>query len=397
MVFASSASLVVVAALNLALSTSALPLNGTTLSARANTQCSASTEPCICGNTLGLRLGALKCPGTTFKFKNPNDPTDGTLEKVTSNLGVAGVQCDHIVELQFIAGEIPDNSNACTKFAANPAQYQQFFDTINSGNNLVDIPGTSNNAKGQLFKGNTLSSTTSKAANGLVNYLEAVTANGNTYPGTGVAQTISNALDTAVGAGNGFQAGFQGRYDTKVASVIATAKALAPKLPGFVAPGTPAGTVFCNLGPSDFRRSTTLLGRMRDWVLERRVLGISGRATKSTSASATSSCTPPPKSSSSVAASATKSVAASSVKSVAPAKTASSVVPPVKSTKPVASPVAPPAKTPVKSAKPVASPVAPPAKTPVKVAPKPIVKAPVKAPVKVTKPATKAPVKGKKL
>jgi hypothetical protein len=71
-----------------------------------------------------------------------------------------------IVELQFIANEINKVPAICTHFqsAAGAADFQTFFNTINSPPNTVFVEGVVNNAKGIVFGNKNFGTTSQKAA-----------------------------------------------------------------------------------------------------------------------------------------------------------------------------------------------------------------------------------------
>ncbi|KAJ7511399.1 hypothetical protein B0H11DRAFT_1899861 [Mycena galericulata] len=197
----------------------AAPLNNL----EARTDCAdGNPSPCICGGAKGIRKKTLQCGNQSFKFTDPASPTDGTVSLVPSDAPYQGnsgsLQCDHIVELQFIANEI-DKVAAIWK-----ASFDTFFDTINAVPNLIFVESTVNNAKGIVLGGKSFVDTTSKAASGVVSYLKLLEANGakNTNPGTHVATTIDTAMTIAVGVGSGFTSGFQSRWDAAVTAAIKT-------------------------------------------------------------------------------------------------------------------------------------------------------------------------------
>ncbi|KAJ6559812.1 hypothetical protein B0H19DRAFT_1145845 [Mycena capillaripes] len=222
----------------LALSSCAIAAPMSNLETRA-TCGDGNPSPCICNNALGLRLKSLKCGNQSFKFKNPASSTDGTVSLVSGNSG--SLQCGDIVELQFIADEISKVPAICAHFtgAGGQADFQSFFNTINTGSNLVFVESTVNNAKGIVFGGNSFVGTTSKAASGVVSYLKLLQANGakNVNPGNHVATTIDAAM-TAAGGGNGFTS-FQSRWDAEVSAAITKAQSQVSKLAPAPAAGDP--------------------------------------------------------------------------------------------------------------------------------------------------------------
>ncbi|KAJ7041018.1 hypothetical protein C8F04DRAFT_1253519 [Mycena alexandri] len=152
----------------------AAPFN-TSLETRAIKTCpDGNGPPCICNGALGIRSKALKCGAPSFRFIDPQSPTDGNLSLVPLI--------------------------------------------------LIYVESTANNAKGVAIGGRLFKGTTQKAANGAISYLKLLQANGakNIDPGTHVATPIDTAMTTAMGAGKGFQPGFQTRSDTAVTNTIAT-------------------------------------------------------------------------------------------------------------------------------------------------------------------------------
>ncbi|KAJ7268699.1 hypothetical protein B0H12DRAFT_62433 [Mycena haematopus] len=224
----------------------AAPLNH--LEARAN--CADGKEaPCICNNALGLRQTSStlrnNCGNKSFKFTNPSSGTDGTVSLVSGNTG--SVQCDqcvvcngllwwsltHILQYRGIAIHCGRNSQGPRHLHSFPGsggsgRLSDLFQHHQSPPNTVFVEGTVNNAKGVAFGGKSFSTTSQKAANGVVSYLTLLEANGATT----AADSVNPAMTTAVGAGNpGFQAGFQTRFNAAVKSAISTSKAQAPNLP----------------------------------------------------------------------------------------------------------------------------------------------------------------------
>ncbi|KAJ7346870.1 hypothetical protein DFH08DRAFT_204451 [Mycena albidolilacea] len=193
----------------------AAPLNA--LQARTEEKCADNRlAPCTCHGALGLRLDSThlssNCPAQSFKFTNPASGKDGTVALVPDNLGE--VQCDHIVELQFIANQIQKVPGICRHFQSTTgtADFQTFFNTINSQPNLVFVQSTVNHAKGIVFSNRNFKGTTEKAAAGVVSYLGLLQSNGDA---TRAADTIDAAMTRIMGAGNGFQT-FQAHFTAAV-------------------------------------------------------------------------------------------------------------------------------------------------------------------------------------
>ncbi|ESK89383.1 hypothetical protein Moror_16226 [Moniliophthora roreri MCA 2997] len=217
-------SLIVAAAVLLPLS-SAAPLQEFEKRATAKKCGDGKPGPCVCNDALGLRLKNLNCPGTTFTFADPNSGTDGKMKKVSSSLGVSS-QCDHIVELQFIADQINANPAICTKFTTpGNTDFQDFFNTINKSPNLVNVEATVNNAKGVMFSGSNFGTgTTKKAATGLASYLTLIKSDAQS-----VATTINAKMDSIMGAGQGFS-NFASSYVSEINSIITKANSQAKNL-----------------------------------------------------------------------------------------------------------------------------------------------------------------------
>lgn len=236
--------------------TIAIPVNSTSSFAHLDTRApkkkcndpNFSLGPCICGDELGLRKKSLSCQQVGFHFKNQASTSDGALQKVIgAQSSVGSLECDHVVELQFIAASIPDNGAACQHFLQNKNDFQTFFDEINSSDNLVFVEDEVNTAKLSVFSGtfnaNTFKTTNSKAASGVVSYLELL----KTGQFFNVATTISSKLDSIVG-GTDLMGGFQTKVNNQVAEGIRLTKqqlsSLAPRpAPNngiqFVTPNTP--------------------------------------------------------------------------------------------------------------------------------------------------------------
>ncbi|KAJ7056256.1 hypothetical protein C8F01DRAFT_1233877 [Mycena amicta] len=209
------------------------------LDARSSTTAcgDGNPSPCICNNAIGLRKKSLNCPAGAIVFTNPTSQTDGSVTQTTQKkVSNDGLQCDHIVELQFVADEIDDVPGICAHFqsAAGAADFETLFTLLNTGTstkgNLILTDGKINNAKGIVIAGKNFKDTIQKAALGVANYLQLLETNGATYPGAGFATEIDDKMTTIMGAGNGFKAGFAGRYDTAVSKAITSAKKQAPKL-----------------------------------------------------------------------------------------------------------------------------------------------------------------------
>ncbi|ESK87213.1 hypothetical protein Moror_5833 [Moniliophthora roreri MCA 2997] len=183
--------------------------------------------PCACNNGLGLRRSSLTCPAKAFGFKDKASVSDGTLKEFSSKAGF-DTQCDHIVELQYIASKM--DKEICDVFLANNAKFKQFFNFINDTPRLVNVEGAVNNAKGVLFsttasgRPKKFKKTTKKAAlcfrNGLASYLQLVKND---------AKDIANDIDAEMNrlvsgtSSSGFS-NFESDYTAKLSSIITDAK-----------------------------------------------------------------------------------------------------------------------------------------------------------------------------
>jgi len=269
--------------------------------------CTSGASPCICNNALGIRdpKVASNCPtANSFQFVNKASGTDGTVKSVTGNQGA--LQCDHIVELQFIADEINKNQAICTHFtsAAGKADFDAFFKTINNQPNLEFVEGTVNNAKGKLFSGNTLASTTQKAASGVESYMTLLKAS----KVAAAAQAVDNKMTTIMtGAGGTGFTGFVAAYNAKVTSVIAEAKKQKTKL----APAAVGNDPFKIIDESasiaaKCKREVTFWGSARDFVMR----AVTGKKPAATAATGAACALPPPKTKATGAATAKPATAA---------------------------------------------------------------------------------------
>lgn len=286
------------------------------LETRAAKCADGGASPCICGGALGIRdpKVASKCPtGNSFQFTNKASGTVGTVKSVTGNQGT--LQCDHIVELQFIADQVATNPDICTHFqsAAGKADLTSFVATINAQPNLEFVEGVVNGAKGQLFSGNTLSATTQKAADGVESYLGLLKGAKVNAAAKAVDDKMT-AIMTKIGK-TGFT-GFSTAYNAKVNAVIASAKSQKAKLP----PAAAAGDPFVDETASTIakcKREVTFWGSARDFV----VRAVTGKKPAATTATGAACALPPPKTNATGAA-ATKATGAAAATKAKPATTA---------------------------------------------------------------------------
>ncbi|KAL0581797.1 hypothetical protein V5O48_000276 [Marasmius crinis-equi] len=198
---------------------SAVPMSHLALDKRA--KCGDNGEsPCICNGALGIRKKALKCPAAAFAFVDKTSATDGKVKKQSGNLGL-NVQCDHMVELQFIADKINAVPGICTHLqsTAGKADFTDFFDTINNPPNLVFVEASVNGAKGVLFGGKSFATGTDQKAalsvlqvlgdekTGVASYLGLIKTDAKS-----AADTIKSKMETIMGAGKGFASTFSSDY-----------------------------------------------------------------------------------------------------------------------------------------------------------------------------------------
>jgi histone H1/5 len=286
------------------------------LETRAGKCADGGASPCICGGALGIRdpKVASKCPtATSFQFTNKASGTIGTVKSVAGNQGT--LQCDHIVELQFIADQVATNPDICTHFqsAAGKADLTSFVATINAQPNLEFVEGVVNGAKGQLFSGNTLSATTQKAADGVQSYLGLLKGAKVNAAAKAVDDKMT-AIMTTIGK-TGFT-GFAAAYNAKVNAVIASANTQKAKLP----PAPAAGDPFVDETASTIakcKREVTFWGSARDFV----VRAVTGKKPAATAATGAACALPPPKTKATGAA-ATKATGATAATKAKPATAA---------------------------------------------------------------------------
>ncbi|KAK7033598.1 hypothetical protein VNI00_012835 [Paramarasmius palmivorus] len=126
-----------------------------------------------------------------------------------SNLGISDLQCDHIVELQFVAARItPD---MCGHFEKSPQDLSSFFAVLNGKKNLVDLPARVNGAKGVLFGGKSFDiGTTRKDAAGVASFFGLITTDAEAS-----AIKINEEMEKIMGKGKGFT-NFVKEYMNKV-------------------------------------------------------------------------------------------------------------------------------------------------------------------------------------
>ncbi|KAK7045878.1 hypothetical protein VNI00_007307 [Paramarasmius palmivorus] len=127
-----------------------------------------------------------------------------------------GVQCDHLVELQFIANKINAKAATCNELQkpSNRRKLQGFIDFINDPNGLAFVDGDVNNAKGKFIKSLSTKVKPGRARDGVASYLNLVKKDASI-----VAGQINKALNALVGEDNGMT-NFQKAYNQKVNGII---------------------------------------------------------------------------------------------------------------------------------------------------------------------------------
>ncbi|KAF9254623.1 hypothetical protein L218DRAFT_1043628 [Marasmius fiardii PR-910] len=147
--------------------------------------------PCVCGSKLGLRRGKLNCPDVKVTFDSATATTVSS--KNGNKNSEPGLQCDHIVELQFIASKItPD---MCKHFESTTGKKDlaNFRAVINTPPNLVLLNDVVNNAKGQCVKSLSVEFTVERTARGLTSLMTLPVIKSNA---TTAANKIKEAMDT---------------------------------------------------------------------------------------------------------------------------------------------------------------------------------------------------------
>ncbi|KAF9260927.1 hypothetical protein L218DRAFT_1079004 [Marasmius fiardii PR-910] len=210
------------------------------LEARATNCPAGGKSPCACGGQIGLRASSLNCPNQKFTFDNPTDPKNGKMSKKAGTKG-AGLQCDHLVELQFISQQM--TADMCKHFltAAGKKDMTRFRSFINKSPNLVLVDSKVNDAKGKCFNP-AVKLSDGKSALGVVSYVGAIQSEA-----TSVAGKIKAEMDSIAQAAKftSFKSSFASDYSSTLNGVISTAKKNAARLSGPTAPATgkrPAGS-----------------------------------------------------------------------------------------------------------------------------------------------------------
>lgn len=189
-------------------------------------------RPCVCNDALSLRIAKPPCDKSALIFTNAASTTDASMKIVTP--APAGINCDHMVELQFVKKKMTENPAICKHFqtAAGKKDFKSFFDTINSNVNLINVDSKVNNAKATMFGGKNFGArTVKKSANGLAFYLKSQKAKEKKS-----AAAINKKMDQIMGAGKGFK-NFAQEYNTLWdVTIPAKIKAQVSKLKDTVAP-----------------------------------------------------------------------------------------------------------------------------------------------------------------
>ncbi|KAK7047716.1 hypothetical protein VNI00_006487 [Paramarasmius palmivorus] len=190
--------------------------------------CTKSSAPCVCNNSVGIRsTSKLNCPSTTFAFKDPASPSDGTIKEFKTKPARVSTQCDHIVELQYIASKF--TPAICTELNKNGQKNMtSFVKFINDQPRLVNVVSTVNNAKGVKFKSppGKFRKTSKKAAFGAASYLGLIRSD---------AQAIANDIDKKMndflrGSGVAGFKDFEKDYTKKLDDAVTACKKEAPSL-----------------------------------------------------------------------------------------------------------------------------------------------------------------------
>ncbi|KAL0567529.1 hypothetical protein V5O48_014464 [Marasmius crinis-equi] len=192
-------------------------------------------RPCACGGQIGLRSNvdcALK--DGNFDFANPTDPKDGAMTKITpaasKGLG-SGLECDHLVELQFISDQMVAGSAMCKHFLAegkNGPDMKNFRSFINKGSDkLVLVNKPVNDAKGKCLLNPTVQLGDGKIAAGVSSYVEQIKSDAEK-----AAQKIKEKMDDIAKKGKftSFKSTFAADYVNVLNGVIKTADANAKRL-----------------------------------------------------------------------------------------------------------------------------------------------------------------------
>ncbi|KAL0056642.1 hypothetical protein AAF712_016752, partial [Marasmius tenuissimus] len=170
----------------------------------------------------------------SFKFTSTK-PTNGNMKEFKDNKGA--LQCDHMVELQYIKEEIEKVGAICTFFtsgAAGAAKFEEFKTTINAQPNLVFVDSKVNGAKGFLFGDKNFGPQSfSKTAKGVASYLKLIKSDAKES-----AETIKKAMDSIMSPkGSSFGANFVSQYTSKMDKLALKATNAADGLPNPPAAG----------------------------------------------------------------------------------------------------------------------------------------------------------------
>ncbi|KAL0062344.1 hypothetical protein AAF712_010828 [Marasmius tenuissimus] len=202
-------------------------------------------SPCVCGGQLGIKVSENKCPDGKFVFSDPKSLNSGDMKKVAGGR-TAGLQCDHLVEAQFVAKEFVNGSPMCNHFlngATGTADFAAFKRVLNTaqGGNFVFLDTTVNNAKGKFIAGKSFNGA-KKIALGVASYLTKTRSDAKS-----AAQALKAEMDRIATANNfqSFSANFANDYDALIGTTItvATTRAAALKAVAPPPPKQPAQTV----------------------------------------------------------------------------------------------------------------------------------------------------------
>ncbi|KAJ8079885.1 hypothetical protein PM082_016710 [Marasmius tenuissimus] len=197
-------------------------------------------SPCVCDGKLGIKVSENKCPDGKFVFSNPTDLNSGEMERVAGGRD-AGLQCDHLVEAQFVAKAFVDGSPMCDHFlngAKGKEDFKAFKDVLNTAKNgnFVFLDTTVNNAKGKFIAGKSFNGA-KKIALGVASYLKKTRSDAGK-----AAKALKDEMDRiAAGAPEEFEsfnASFANDYDKLIQGAIDAAEARAKDLKA-VAPPPP--------------------------------------------------------------------------------------------------------------------------------------------------------------
>ncbi|KAL0573381.1 hypothetical protein V5O48_008578 [Marasmius crinis-equi] len=195
-------------------------------------------SPCVCNGQLGIKVSENKCPDGKFVFSKPTDASNGDMQKVAGGR-TPDLQCDHVVEAQFVAKEFKDGSPMCNHFltaATGKADFAQFKKVLNTakGGNFVFLDKQVNNAKGKFIAGSNFNGP-KKIALGVASYLTKTRSTAKT-----AAQALKDEMDGIAKKNNfqSFSAGFVNDYDALISKTINAAKSRAAKLPAAAPPST---------------------------------------------------------------------------------------------------------------------------------------------------------------